>query len=100
MRDENSQSGIEKPQDQGFEALFQEARRIHNAQRLAWSQGRRVLAEDFLVSHPALLATPEALLDVVYGEYLLREEQGEEVRLDDYAKRFPSIFEELETKVP
>ncbi len=97
--EKNSKSGNGELGDQPLEVLFQEARRIHQAQRSAWSQGRRVRVEDLLVGNPALIATPEALLDVVYGEFLLREEQGEEVRLDEYADRFPSIFEDLRRQI-
>src|SRR6516165_5706752 len=45
-------------------------------QRLRWQAGERVTAEDYLRRHPAVAADPDGALDLVYGEFLLRERLG------------------------
>src|SRR5688500_10811275 len=46
-------------------------------QRERWLGGERVGAEDYLRDHPALAADVERALELVYGEFLLREELDE-----------------------
>ena len=46
-------------------------------QRERWRIGDRVPAADYLRDWPALRGDPEAALEVIYGELLLREEMGE-----------------------
>src|SRR5262245_41280457 len=62
-------------------------------QRLRWQSGERVPAEDYLRRHPALAG--EAALEVVYGEYLLREELGEAPDPAEYQRRFPEHADRL-----
>src|SRR5262245_59342518 len=42
-------------------------------QRQRWERGERIPAEDYLARYPALGNSPEAALDLIYGEFLLRE---------------------------
>src|SRR4051812_27885569 len=42
-----------------------------------WLTGDRRPAEQYLAAHPSLAADPERALQLVYGEYLLRERLGE-----------------------
>src|SRR5437879_5705537 len=51
-------------------------------QRERWQTGERVPAEAYLERYPNL--GPEAALDLIYHEYLLRERGGQRPRLDDY----------------
>jgi serine/threonine-protein kinase len=55
-----------------------------------WQQGERVPAEVYLQMHPGLAAEEEAF-DLVYGEFLLREEMGEQPSATDFLKRFPQF---------
>ncbi len=60
-----------------------------------WLGGKRVLAEDYLISNPARRDDPESLLDLIYNEIRLREEAGESPVLDEYLRRFPQLDELL-----
>ncbi len=66
-----------------------------------WQQGDRVPAEEYLQMHPAVLTAADKAFDLVYGEFLLREEMGEEPKLDDFLNRFPQYAAEFQkqTKV-
>jgi hypothetical protein len=62
------------------------------AEQLArWQDGERVLIEDLL----SVNIDDEALLDLLYGEVLLREEFGDRPALADYQRRFPRLAEPL-----
>jgi hypothetical protein len=58
-------------------------------QRRRWEQGDRVPAEDYLARHPALAADAEAAVDMIYGEFLLRERLGEKPDPEEFFRRFP-----------
>jgi hypothetical protein len=64
-------------------------------QRLAWRRGERVPVEAYLAQHPSLAADPEAALDLIYQEVLLREQAGESPRLEEYQSRFPHLGPQL-----
>jgi hypothetical protein len=73
------------------EALDPEVARLRAEQLARWEAGDRVLIE-------ALLQTPpsdEALLDLLYGEVLLREEFGERAQAEEYTRRFPRLADAL-----
>jgi formylglycine-generating enzyme required for sulfatase activity/tRNA A-37 threonylcarbamoyl transferase component Bud32 len=55
-----------------------------------WGRGERVLVETYLTRWPMLADDAEALLDLIYGEMLLREERAETFSLDEYRRRFPA----------
>src|SRR5262245_50728839 len=54
-----------------------------------WLAGDRVPAEVYLTAEPSLGADPERALELIYHEFLVREELGERPSLADYARRFP-----------
>src|SRR5262245_34812843 len=58
-------------------------------QRECWQRGARLSVEDLLAQHPHLAGDENAVLDLIYGERVLREETGEEPALDEYLARFP-----------
>jgi serine/threonine protein kinase len=60
-------------------------------QRAGWPQGQCILVEEYLARHPGLLEHHEALLDLIYNEIVLREQNGEKPGPDDYASRFPEL---------
>jgi serine/threonine protein kinase/Tfp pilus assembly protein PilF len=64
-------------------------------QRQRWQHGKRVLVEEYLREWPALAGQPEAILDLLYHEILLREARGEMPGLAEYVQRFPQLAEEL-----
>ena len=59
-------------------------------QRQRWLTGEHRPAEHYLRLYSILAADEEAALDLVYAEYLLRREQGEEVATDDFCGAFRS----------
>jgi tetratricopeptide (TPR) repeat protein/predicted Ser/Thr protein kinase len=63
--------------------------RLQDDLRSRWGQGSRVLVETYLEQYPELRADPEAVLDLIYHEVVLREERGEAPRLEEYLGRFP-----------
>ncbi|HND52268.1 MAG TPA: protein kinase [Pirellulaceae bacterium] len=84
--------------------------RIRAEQLRRWERGDRVLVEPLLrefvgspdpssvSSHegPVVDDLPvEDLLDLIYGELLLREEAGEQVGVSEYVARFPHLEREL-----
>src|SRR4051794_4536483 len=64
-----------------------------------WEAGDRVAARDYLRSFEALRDDPEAALEVVYGEYLLREERGESPTLEEYLADYPELADRLRMQV-
>jgi serine/threonine-protein kinase len=59
-----------------------------------WQAGERVPAETHLQMAPAVIGT-EAAFDLVYGEFLLREEMGESPTREEYLKRFPQYAPQI-----
>jgi eukaryotic-like serine/threonine-protein kinase len=59
-----------------------------------WLAGKRVPAETYLGLR-ADLWSDETAVDLVYGEFLVREELGEVASLDEYIARFPGFEPQL-----
>jgi serine/threonine protein kinase/Tfp pilus assembly protein PilF len=64
-------------------------------QNRRWLTGDRVRVEDYLKITPDLRSRLEDLLDLIYNEIRLREEQGETPKLEEYRRRFPELEELL-----
>jgi tetratricopeptide (TPR) repeat protein len=60
-------------------------------QRERWRRGERVLVESYLERHPTLRSDPDGLLDLMYNEFVAREECGETPRPEEYCERFPDL---------
>jgi hypothetical protein len=58
-------------------------------QRRRWRAGERAPAEFYVRRLPGDPPDPEAALDLVYNEYLIREGQGERPDPGEFARRFP-----------
>ncbi|MFO0809311.1 MAG: serine/threonine-protein kinase [Gemmataceae bacterium] len=71
------------------------ARKVRADQRLCWQRGERVNVEDYLRWAPHLADDAEILLDIVYSEFLLREEFGERPDPDQFVQRFPQFETQL-----
>ena len=61
--------------------------------------GECVSAECYFDMFPTLRDDPEKAVELVYGEFLLREEFGESPNLEDFLKRFPGLAERLREQV-
>lgn len=59
-----------------------------------WQLGERVPAETHLQMHPALKDTDEAV-DLIFGEFLLREELDESPTIEEFLGRFPDYAAKL-----
>jgi eukaryotic-like serine/threonine-protein kinase len=68
-------------------------------QRERWWLGQRIPATAYLSEHQALLTEPEAAFELIYGEFLLREELGESPSVDEYVRDYPQYAERLRTQV-
>ena len=64
-------------------------------QRQRWREGRPGAIEDYLRQHTSLAEQTEAVLELIYTEVLLREQQGETPKLEEYSSRFPHLADEL-----
>src|SRR5262249_19066300 len=64
-------------------------------QRERWLAGERVPAEEYLKRCPAVQAETELAVELIYAEYLLREELGERPSPDEFQRRFPPLAERL-----
>ncbi len=68
-------------------------------QRQRWKLSERVLAEDYLLAFPALQAADEEAIDLIYSEFLLRQEFGESPLPEEYRQRFPQFSPDLERQL-
>jgi WD40 repeat protein/serine/threonine protein kinase len=64
-------------------------------QQRRWRRGERVPVETYLRLCPALAADAEEVLDLVVGEWLMRQELGEAPALEEFLWRFPQFAEAL-----
>src|SRR5260370_359975 len=60
-----------------------------------WQEGKRTAAEEYLQQYPILSTDDEAACDLVYGEFLLRQELAEAPSLQEYLERFPRLADGL-----
>jgi tetratricopeptide (TPR) repeat protein/tRNA A-37 threonylcarbamoyl transferase component Bud32 len=65
-------------------------------QRREWPREGRASVEAYIAEQPVLRDDPEAILDLIYQEVLLREEHGESPRLEEYLQRFPELAPQLQ----
>lgn len=68
-------------------------------QRRRWQAGERILAESYLGRYPAVSADSEAVLDVIFHEFLLRQRLGEQPQAQEYRDRFPAFADVLESQI-
>jgi WD40 repeat protein/tetratricopeptide (TPR) repeat protein/tRNA A-37 threonylcarbamoyl transferase component Bud32 len=64
-------------------------------QRRCWRRGQQVRAEVYREHLPRLRQDDGLLLELLWGEALLRQELGETPTADEYAGRFPHLAERL-----
>jgi hypothetical protein len=63
--------------------------RLLGVQKHHWHKGVRVPVEVYLYTNPGLQDNAEAVLDLIYGEIILREGLGESPQLEEFLGRFP-----------
>ena len=68
-------------------------------QREGWKIGQRLTAAEYLRNFPELLTDPESALELVYCEYLLREELGEAPATEEYLAAYPEYAPRLELQI-
>jgi hypothetical protein len=73
------------------------ALRVDQAERCRL--GQWVPAEEYLAAFSAVRDDPAATVDLVFAEFLLREEQGERPPLEEFLHRFPQYAEELKLQI-
>ncbi len=71
--------------------------KIRDKRRSAWLSGQRVRVETIVRQLPALADDSEVLTELVYQEYCLRQEQGEQPSLGDFQQRFPQCAAALQS---
>lgn len=64
--------------------------------RSRWKCGKRIGIEELGSAVEQVSKNEEQLLDLIYHEVLIREEFGEQPRLEDFATRFPQHVERLQ----
>jgi len=60
-----------------------------------WQAGNCVAAEEYLRRCPALAGDPDAALEVIFGEFLVRQALGERPQPAEYLNRFPQFVAPL-----
>jgi serine/threonine-protein kinase len=71
--------------------------RVDQSERFRLGQWVRV--EVYLAAFPAVRDDPEQAVDLIFAEYLLREEGGEPPAPEEYVRRFPDHAEELKLQL-
>src|SRR5262249_39450121 len=64
-----------------------------------WRAGQRVPAETYLAKYPRMQHDDEAAFELIYGEFLLREERGEPPSPEELGWRFPRYADRLRRQV-
>jgi WD40 repeat protein len=62
-------------------------------------RGERLSAEHYLRAFPAVSGDDEAAVDLVFAEYLLREELSEHPTLDEFVRRFPEHADAIRLQI-
>jgi len=63
--------------------------------RSQWAGGKRVFVESYVAREPRLTEYDTALLDLLYAEFLAREQAGDVPQSEEYFGRFPRLRDEL-----
>jgi hypothetical protein len=72
---------------------------VRQDQDLRWARGEPISAEQYLEQQPCLRADPEAALQLVYSEFLIRRKHGQSPDVAEYVRRFPFLGEALERQL-
>src|ERR1700722_5829314 len=72
---------------------------LRTDQQRRWHHDKPILAETYLAWRPELTVDPEHALELVYNEFLIREQKGEAPTLDEYLGRFPQLTERFRQQI-
>lgn len=64
-----------------------------------WRQGDRCPAEEYLTRFPEICRSPDAVLDLIYHDYLLREAYQLNVSAEEYGRRFPDYAQAIADQI-
>jgi hypothetical protein len=64
-------------------------------QRSRWLRGEFLRAETYAEKFPSLWVDPDAFVDLIYNEIVLREQTGERPHLDEYLRRLGQFEPQL-----
>jgi tetratricopeptide (TPR) repeat protein/tRNA A-37 threonylcarbamoyl transferase component Bud32 len=76
------------------DAISHELNCLLDRQSQAWAAGRRPSVEE-LLEDSSLPRDAGVLLDLLYNEIVLREKRGERPTVEEYARRYPELTEDL-----
>ncbi len=94
----SGQPSRERERPEETEAIPSLVERFLADQKQRFERGAGVPVEDYLAQQPRLLAEPEAVLDLLYHEMVLREARGETPTLQEFVSRFPQFSKQLEAE--
>ena len=60
-----------------------------------WRRGERVMVEIYCGGQSPV-CDEQIVLDLIYGEFLLRQQRGEQPHLEEYYRRFPQHRRQIE----
>ena len=72
---------------------------LHVDQHHRWQAGERTTAETYLKRFPDICTEADAVVDLIFHEYLLRERLGERPVSQEYLDRFPAYAQALESQI-
>jgi WD40 repeat protein/tRNA A-37 threonylcarbamoyl transferase component Bud32 len=72
---------------------------LRTDQRERWQAGNRVPAEDYMRDDLGVAVDSDTAVDLVYQEFLLREEMGETPTAEEYQQRFPQLAQQLAQQI-
>ena len=70
--------------------------RIRVFQHRCWKQGNPISIDALLQTHPELVQSDDSLLELIYGEFCVRESLGDQPTCEQYCQQFPHLAERLE----
>src|SRR5262245_2292691 len=73
--------------------------RVRHEMAHGWRSYQRPSVESLLVEYPGLVADPAAVFELLYAEFLYREELGETPGLAEFQMRFPEFAGQLEQQL-
>jgi hypothetical protein len=85
--------------DAGKPSLAETVAVLRVDQLARWGCGQAVLAETYLKWYPEVARDRESAVELIYGEYLLRENRGKPPELAEYLGRFPCHAERLRQQI-
>src|SRR5262249_37655413 len=87
--DADESANAARPSTPSEMSRYEVIRLAREYQRQNWEKGEPILVEAYLEELERLKVDAEGILDLVYNEWVLREEAGQSPELDEYLQRFP-----------